>query len=58
LALRMVGSFVNGLIPSRSSVAALWTTCNVINPGVVNATGTLSLRFFAISHDELSPLCD
>jgi hypothetical protein len=48
LALRMVGSFVNGLIPSRSSVAGLRTTCNFINPGIVNTPRPLSPRFFAI----------
>ena len=41
LALKVVSSFVNGLIPLRSGVAGLWTTLIFIRPGIVPTPGPL-----------------
>jgi hypothetical protein len=42
-ALKTVGSFVNGLMPSRAFVAGFFTTINLASPGTTNAPLMLSL---------------
>src|SRR5581483_9682587 len=39
LALIVIGSLVNGLMPGRALVAGLWTSFSLIRPGMVNWPG-------------------
>src|SRR5262249_57232988 len=60
LALIMVGSLVNGLMPGRALVAGLWTRLSFNRPGTLNVPGPFlpsCALMRSISASKTSPTC-
>src|ERR1700693_802998 len=55
-ALKIVGSFVNGLMPLRSFVAGFLMTTNLANPGTRKAPDFLSSEYPIFVSDSRTPL--